>query len=132
MRKAFPRNILFCYFSISAPSCLHPYYIYPHYPHIVKSVFQKENHSIHTWELEIVISIIIYTFLCGFLLLLPLQIQILERLIAQTLTTPNLSIKWGFGAARKYWKKPIIGGCNRAELHDLGKLEKTRLCQVLW
>ena len=46
--------------------------------------------------------------------LLPLHFYILERLIAQTLTTPILSVKWGFGAARRHWKKPSFGGCNRA------------------
>ena len=48
-------------------------------------------------------------------------------MIAQTLATPNLSVKGGFGAARKHWKKPIVGGCNQVELRDPGKLEKTRL-----
>ena len=111
---------------------LYPHYIYPHYPQIVMSVFQRENPSIHTWELEIVIPTIIYTFLCGFPPLLSLHIQILERMIAQTLTTPNLRVKWGFGDVGKNWKKPIVGGCNQAELHVPGKLEKTRLRQVRW
>ena len=43
--------------------------------------FQRENLSIHTWELEIIIPTIIYTILYGFPLLLPLHIHILERLI---------------------------------------------------
>ena len=37
-----------------------------------------------------------------------------KRLIAQTLTTPILSVKWGFGATGKHWKKPSFGGCNQA------------------
>ena len=36
--------------------------------------------------------------------LLHLHFQTLERLTAQTLTTPILSVKWGFGAAGKYWQ----------------------------
>ena len=44
----YSRNILFCYFVIPALPSLYPHYIYPHYPHIVRSVFQKENSSIHT------------------------------------------------------------------------------------
>ena len=77
-------------------------------------VFQRENPRKYTWELEIIIPTIIYTFPCIFPLLLPLHIQIIERLIAQTLTTPNLSVKWGFDAARKHWKESIIGECNQA------------------
>ena len=45
---------------------LYPHYIYPHYPWIVKSAFERENPSKYTWELEIVIPTIIYTFPCGF------------------------------------------------------------------
>ena len=46
--------------------------------------------------------------------LLPFHFYILERLIAQTLTTPLLSVNWGFGAVGKHWKKLSFGGCNRA------------------
>ena len=81
-----------------------PHYIYHHYPHIERSAFQKENPTHYSWELEIVIP----TIHCGFPQLLSFHIQILERLIAQTLTTPILSVKWGFGVARKYWKKPFV------------------------
>ena len=102
--------LLFCH--MCSP-CLHPHYLYTHYPYIIRSVFQRENPRYYPWELEIVIPTIIYTILCGFPLLLPLHIHILERLIAQTLTTPNLSVKWGFDAARKYWKKPIVWQMNR-------------------
>ena len=110
------RNILFSYLVMFVLPSLYPQYIYPHYPHIIMSTFQRENPKKYTWELEIVISTIIYTFPCGFPLLLPFHIQILKRLIVQTLTTPNLSVKWGFCVAGKYWKEPIIGRCNRAEL----------------
>ena len=53
---------------------LYPHYIYSHYLWIVRSAFQRENPSKYTWELEIVIPTIIYTFPCGFPLLLPLQL----------------------------------------------------------
>ena len=46
--------------------------------------------------------------------LIPLHFYILEKLIAQTFTTPILSVKWGFDAAGKHWKKPDFGECNRA------------------
>ena len=121
----YPRNILFCYFGISTPPCLHTHYLYPHYPHILRSVFQKKkNPRNYPWELEIVIPTILYAIFCGFPLLLPLHIHILERLIAQTLTTLNQSVKWGFSAAGKHWKKSSVGGCNWTELWDLGNLDK--------
>ena len=101
---------------VALPNSLLVLYIYPYYPRIVISVFLKENPSKYTWELEIVIPTIIYTFPLGFSLLLPLHLYILERFLAQTLTTPNLSVEWNFGAAGKHLKEPFSGGCNRVEL----------------
>ena len=57
----YPCNILFCPFVISDTPCLYPYYIYPYYLHMLRSVFQRENPSHYTWELEIVIPTILYT-----------------------------------------------------------------------
>ena len=134
--KAFQWNtreiLCLAIFVMSVLPSLYQHYIYPHYPHIVNGAFQRENPSIHTWELEIVIPTIIYTFPCDFPLLLPLHIQILERLIAQTLTTPNLSVKWDFCAVGKHWKEPIIGRCNRTKLQDPRKLKKTRFWEANW
>ena len=96
----------------------HNIYIYSHYPQIVRSAFQRENPRKYTWELEIIIPTIIYTFPYDFPQLLPLYLHILERLITQTLTTLVLSVKWEFGAVGKYWKEPFIGESNRAELRD--------------
>ena len=104
----YPRNILFCYFGISSPLCLHLHYIYHHYPHIKRSAFQRENPRYNPWKLEIVIPTILYTILYGFPQLLPLHIQILEILIAQTLTKPILNVKWDFGTTGKHWKKPFV------------------------
>ena len=108
--KTFSRDTCetFSYFGISITPCFHPHYIYLHYPHIGRGAFQRENPSHNPWELEIVIPIILYIIFCGFPQLLPLHIQILERLIAQTLIAPILSVKWGFGAAGKHWKKPFV------------------------
>ena len=78
--------------------CIYTHYIYHHYPQIVRSAFQRENPRKYTWELEIFIPTIIYTFPCSFLQLLPLHLYILERLLVQTLTTLILSVKWDFGA----------------------------------
>ena len=97
---------------------IYPHYIYSHYPQNVRSSFQGEIPSKNTWELEIVIPTIIYTFSLGFPLLLPLHLCILERILAQTLTLPNLSVESNFGAFGKHWKETLNGGCNRAELRD--------------
>ena len=86
----------------------------PPLPIYVEECFQRENPSHNPWEWEIVIPTILYTIYCSFPQLLPLHFYILERLIAQILTTPILSVKWGFSAAGKYWKKPSFGRCNRA------------------
>ena len=85
----------------------------PTLPINCKECFFREKTLKYTLEST---PIIIYTFPCRFSQLLPLHLYILERLIAQILTTPILSVKWEFGAARKYWKEPFIGRCNWAEL----------------
>ena len=54
------------------PYSLPTLYIF-HYPWNVRSVFQWENLNKNTWELEIVIPTIIYTFSLSFPLLLPLH-----------------------------------------------------------
>ena len=87
--------------------------IYTTITHICWGVFLRENPSHKHWELEIVISTYLYTFACGFPRLLPLHFHTIKRLIAQILTIPFQSVKWGFGVAGKHWKKPDFGGCNR-------------------
>ena len=97
---------------------LYLYYIYLHYPRNCKDCFSERKPYQNIWELEIVIPIIIYTFSLGFPLLLSLHLYILERFLTQTLTSPILSVERSFGVFGKYWKKPLSGGCNRAELRD--------------
>ena len=128
----YPRNILFCHFVIFDTPGLYPHDIYPHYPHIEMSAFQRENPNHYPWEWEIVIPTILYIIHCDFPQLLPLHIQILERLIAQTLTTPILSVKWGFGAAGKHWKKPFVWWMQSGWIAWSRELKKTRLRQVSW
>ena len=91
---------------------IYSHYIYSHYPQNVRSSFQREILSKNTWELEIVIPTIIYTFSLGFPLLQPLCLYILEMFLAQTLISLNLSIESSFGAFRKHWKEPLSGRCN--------------------
>ena len=76
-----------------------PHYIYPHYPHIERNAFQRENPSHNPWALEIVIPIILYTILCGFPQLLCLHIQILKRLITRIVITPILECKVRFSSS---------------------------------
>ena len=116
--KVNPWNFLFGKKLYFALPCLYPHYIYLHYPQIVRNAFQREIPRKYTWELEIVIPTIIYTFPYGFPQLLPLHLYILERLVSQTLTTLILSVKWDFDAIGKHWKEPFIGRWNRAELRD--------------
>ena len=81
---------------------LYPHYKYPHYSWNVRNAFQRENPSKNNWELEIVKPTIINTFSLDFPLLLPLHLYILERFLAQTLTSLNLSVESSFGAFGKY------------------------------
>ena len=83
-------------------------------PTNVKEYFWEKTLTTNLEELEIVIPTYLYTFACEFSSTpIPLHFHTIERLIAQTLTSPFQSVKWGFGATRKYWKKPDFGGCNR-------------------
>ena len=84
----------------------------PTLPTYVEEYFQRENPSHNPWEWEIVIPTILYTIHRGFPQLLLLHFYILERLMTQTFTTQILSVKWGFGAAGKHWKKLSFGRCN--------------------
>ena len=92
--------------------CTHT--IYTPITHRCWWVLLRENPNHKSWELEIVIPTILYTITCGFSSTPTSPFHILERLIAQTLTTPFQSVKWGFGVAGKHWKKLGFGGCNRA------------------
>ena len=123
--KAKHSILLFCHMCSAISS---PILFIPSLPTYCKECFQRENPRYFPWELEIVIPTIICTILCGFPLLLPLHIHILERSIAQTRTTPNLSVKWGFDAVEKYWKKPIVWQMQLGWIAWSEKLEKTRLC----
>ena len=115
--KAFPWDTCEMFYFAKLSFFIHTictYTIYTYITHRCWRVLLRKNPSHKHWELEIVIPTILYTITCGFSLLLPLHFHNIERLIAQTLTTPFQSVKWGFGAAGKYWKKPGFGGCNRA------------------
>ena len=134
--KTFPWDTrkTFCFGNLSyLIHLVYTHTIYTHITHICWGVlFQRENPSHNLWELEIVIPTILYTIHCGFPQLLPLNFQILERLIAQTLTTPILSVKWGFGAARKYWKKPFVWWMQWSWIAWFEELKKTKLGKVSW
>ena len=66
--KAFPRDTCktFCFASLS--NLIHTFFAYTIYTHITHKCWGellRENPSINTWELEIVIPTILYTFVCG-------------------------------------------------------------------
>ena len=117
MGKAFLQDTrkTFCFANLSYLIHLVPNHtIYTHITHRCWGVLFREKTLaiIHEWE--IIIPIILYTIHWGFPQLLPIHFHILERLIAQTFIAPILSVKWGFGVAGKYRKKPSFGGCNWA------------------
>ena len=130
--KAFPQDTreTFCFAILSY--LIHHVSTYTIYTHILRWVLFRETTLTITLELEIVIPTILYTIHCSFSQLFPLHIQIIERLIAQMLTTPILSVKWGFGAAGKYWKKPFVWWMQLGWIAWFRELEKTRCCQVSW
>ena len=106
--KAFLRDTRVTFCSVRLYYLIHTFCthtIYNHITHKCEGVLLRENPSLKPWELEIIIPIYLYTYACGFPQLLPLHFHTIERLIAQTLTTPFQSIKWDFGATGKYWKK---------------------------
>ena len=116
--KAFPRDTRETFCSTRLYYLIHTFCIHTIYTHITHKwwgVLLRENPNFKPWELEIIIPICLYTYACGFPQLLPLNFHTIKRLIAQTLTTPFQSVKWGFGAAGKHWKKPGFDGCNRVD-----------------
>ena len=90
------------------------YTIYTHITHRCWGVLLRENLSHKPWELEIVIPTILYTNTYGFSLTPTSPFLYHWEVDSQTLTTLFQSVKWDFGVAWKYWKKPSFGGCNRA------------------
>ena len=118
---AFPRDTRETFCSASLYYLIHTFCthtIYTHITHKCWEIFLRENPSQTPWELEIIIPIYLYTYACGFPQVLPLHFHTIERLIAQTLTTPIQSVKWDFGAAGKHWKKPRMADATRSLLRD--------------
>ena len=120
--KAFPRDTHKTFCSTSLYYLIHTFCTHTIYTHIIHKcwgVLLRENPSQTPWELEIIIPIYLYTYACGFPQLLPLHFHTIERLIAQTLTTPFQSVKWDFGAAGNLWKKPRMADATWSLLWDL-------------
>ena len=119
--KTFPRNTCETFCSAILYYLIHTSWTYTIYTHITHKWWGeplRKNPSKNTWELEIVIPTILYTFVCRISSLIPLHFYTIERLIAQTLTTPFESVKWGFGAVGKYWKKPRMADTRWSLLWD--------------
>ena len=128
--KAFPIDTHKTFSSASLYYLIHTFCTHTIYTHKCWGVLLRENPSQTPWELEIIIPIYLYTYACGFPKLLPLHFHNIERLIAQTLTTPFLSVKWAFGVARKHWKKPRMADATWSLLRD-PELDKTRFREAL-
>ena len=121
-RKAFLWDTRETFCSVRLYYLIHTFYthtIYTHITHKWERVLLRENPSQTPWELKIIIPIYLYTYACGFPQLLPLHFHTIERLIAQTLTTPFQSVKWDFGAAGNLWKKPRMADATWSLLWDL-------------
>ena len=103
---------------------LYQHYKNPHYPRNVRrarSLYKKllrEKTLAKHLRVRDCLPTILYIISLEFPLLLSLHLHILERFLAQTLISSILSVERSFGAYGKYWKKPLSGGCNWAELRD--------------
>ena len=115
--KAFLRDTreTFCFaeLSILIHSIL-THTIYTPLPTYVEMCFWEKTLATNLESLRLLYPQFSTQLLMDFPQLLPLHFHTIEKLIAQTLTTPFQSFKWGFGAAGKYWKKLGFGRCNRA------------------
>ena len=87
-------------------SFLYLHYISSHYPWNCKETFKEKTLKIYFRVLDYKPTII-YIISLSFPLLLPLQLQILERFLAQTLTSPNLSVQRSFGACGEVLEEAI-------------------------
>ena len=120
--KAFSRDTGEMFFSARLYYLIYTfctYTIYTHITHKWEGEPLREKPSKNTRELEIVIPTFLYIFCVEFPHLLPLHFHTIERLIAQTLTTPFQSVKWSFGANGKLWKKPRMADATWSLLRDL-------------
>ena len=69
MGKAFPQDTRETFYFARLSFLIHTFYAYPictHITHRCWGVLLRENPSHKPWELEIVIPIYLYTFMCGF------------------------------------------------------------------
>ena len=89
-------------------SFLYRHYVSSHYPQNCKELLREKTLAIHL-RVKDSKPTIIYTISLSCPLLLPLQLQILERFLVQTLTSYNLSAEWSFGV----WGS--IGRSHRAD-----------------
>ena len=92
-------------------SFLYPHYISSHYPQNCKDNFREKTLEIHL-RVRDCTPTILYTFLLVFLYFYLSNSIPFERFLAQTHSSPNLSIVSCFGAYEKHWMKSFFGGCN--------------------
>ena len=92
-------------------SFLYPHYKKLHYPQNCKENFREKTLEIHL-RVRDYTPTILYTFLLVFFYLYLSNFISIERFLAQTYTSPILSVMSCFGAFRKYRVMPFYGGCN--------------------
>ena len=132
--KAFPRDTRKTFCSARLYYLIHTFYIYTIYTHITHKWWGeplRENPSKNTWELEIVIPTILYTFVCG---------------ISSSLTSP-FPYHWEVDSSNTYhtlsecqvivwccWEvleEAKDGRCNRELVAGFIELDKTRFREAL-
>ena len=96
---------------------LYPHNKYPHYSRIIRSAFREKTLA-NTLKVRDC-----YTHNHLYISLWFSSTSTSPSLDLWEVVSPNayhtiLSVKWDFGAARKHWKEPFIGGCNQAKLWD--------------
>ena len=132
--KAFPRDTREIFYSANLYYLIHTfctYTIYTHITHKCDGELLRGNPSKNTWELEIVIPTILYTFVCG---------------ISSSPTSPFLYY-WEVNSPNTYhtiWECPVRfwycwetleeakdGKCNMELVVGSRKLDKTRFREAL-
>ena len=91
-------------------SFLYPHYKSPHYPWNCKKNLREKTLEIHL-RVRDCTPTILYKILLIFLYSSLSNSIHIERFLAQTHTTLNLSVVSCFGSFGKYWMKPFFGAC---------------------
>ena len=132
--KAFSRDTRETFCSASLSSLIHTFCAYITYTHITHKCWGellRENHSQTTWELEIVIPTILYTFVLGISISptspFPYHWEVDSSNTYHTLWECQVR-SWCYWEALEEAKD---GRCNMELVGGSGELDKTRFREVL-